>query len=207
MHDTWAVGNTCRLSAFLCCATCRYSLQADVFSYGVALWECVERQRPWQGMDDMQLWAAWVSDPHRVSLPPITVEATAGRCWCCCCQRCKHSAAQARAQGVSAHWESFCFDFRACVEPCHAVNLPAWRSCRWCCPLLIVYNVLPAISHAGAGERSILAELQELISECTLVDPQARPSMEAVLDRIRHLQELYEALRLEGHADAQQAAG
>jgi hypothetical protein len=70
--------------------------------------------------------------------------------------------------------------------------------------------LLPCACHpvgAGAGERGILSELQGLIQECTLFEPQQRPSMEAVLDRIRHLQELYEALRMEGQAAADAAAG
>lgn len=54
------------------------AMQADVYSFGVTLWECVERQRPWQGMDSMQLWAMWVADPASVTLPSLTINPAAG---------------------------------------------------------------------------------------------------------------------------------
>ncbi len=49
-----------------------------MYSFGITLWECVQRERPWQDLDDMQIWAAWVSDPHQVALPPIHVDAKTG---------------------------------------------------------------------------------------------------------------------------------
>jgi serine/threonine protein kinase len=52
--------------------------QADVYSLGVTLWEAVERQRPWQGLDGMQLWTMWVADPDSVTLPPLMVDPAAG---------------------------------------------------------------------------------------------------------------------------------
>lgn len=58
----------------LCCV-----LQADVYSLGVSLWECVERRRPFEGLDGMQLWTMWVSDPQAVTLPPLTVDGRAGQ--------------------------------------------------------------------------------------------------------------------------------
>jgi serine/threonine protein kinase len=54
------------------------SVQADVYSFGVTLWESIECKRPWQGLDGMQLWTMWVSDPANVKLPPLSVRGAAG---------------------------------------------------------------------------------------------------------------------------------
>jgi hypothetical protein len=53
-----------------------------VYSFGITLWEAVERQRPWQDLDDMQIWASWISDPqaHQATLTPLQVETRTGRC-------------------------------------------------------------------------------------------------------------------------------
>jgi serine/threonine protein kinase len=57
---------------------CVVSAQADVYSFGVTLWESIERKRPWQGLDGMQLWTMWVSDPTNVKLPPLSIREAAG---------------------------------------------------------------------------------------------------------------------------------
>jgi hypothetical protein len=56
----------------------RLLLQADVYSLGVTLWESVQRQRPWAGVEGMQLWTMWVSDLDSVRLPPLTVHPMSG---------------------------------------------------------------------------------------------------------------------------------
>lgn len=53
-------------------------VQADTYSFGVTLWESIERKRPWQGLDGMQLWTMWVSDPDNVKLPPLSIRDAAG---------------------------------------------------------------------------------------------------------------------------------
>jgi hypothetical protein len=75
----------CVLSVRIVCP-----LQADVYSFGVTLWEGVERRRPWAGLDGMQLWTMWVSDPTGVKLQPLSVREAAGKeaglatCLCLC---------------------------------------------------------------------------------------------------------------------------
>lgn len=48
-----------------------------MYSLGVTIWEMVERKRPFEGMDGMQICALWIADPERMTLPPLTVGATA----------------------------------------------------------------------------------------------------------------------------------
>lgn len=50
-----------------------------MYSFGVTLWEGVERRRPWAGLDGMQLWTMWVSDTSAVKLPPLSVREAAGK--------------------------------------------------------------------------------------------------------------------------------
>lgn len=54
-------------------------MQADVYSFGVMLWESVERTRPWAGLDTMVLWAWWLEQPTEVKLPPLSVREAAGK--------------------------------------------------------------------------------------------------------------------------------
>jgi hypothetical protein len=48
-------------------------LQSDVYSFGVSLWEMVERKRPFESLDALQICALWISDPSQLVLPPLTV--------------------------------------------------------------------------------------------------------------------------------------
>ena len=40
--------------------------QADVYSFGVSVWEMVERRRPFEGLDSLHICALWISDPEQV---------------------------------------------------------------------------------------------------------------------------------------------
>jgi hypothetical protein len=41
----------------------------------------------------------------------------------------------------------------------------------------------------------VLAALQQLVSACTALDPWQRPTMQQVLDRVRHIQQMTERIR------------
>lgn len=47
--------------------------QADVYSFGVTLWEMVERRRPFESYDSLQICALWISDPSQLVLPQLSV--------------------------------------------------------------------------------------------------------------------------------------
>ncbi|KAI3431344.1 hypothetical protein D9Q98_004402 [Chlorella vulgaris] len=47
--------------------------KADVYSFGVTLWEIMERKRPFAGMDGFQIQTQWYLDPQGMRLPPPVV--------------------------------------------------------------------------------------------------------------------------------------
>ena len=51
-------------------------LKADVYSFGVLLWELLERKRPYNGMDGFQIQTQWVLDPGSMKLKPPKVPDT-----------------------------------------------------------------------------------------------------------------------------------
>jgi serine/threonine protein kinase len=48
-------------------------LKADVYSFGVTVWEVLERRRPHEGLDTFQMTALWMSDPEAMALPPVAI--------------------------------------------------------------------------------------------------------------------------------------
>jgi hypothetical protein len=95
----------------------------------------VERCRPFPGLDSMQIWTAWISQPEAMVLPRLSVSPAAG-------------------------------------------------------PL----------------EQRVLGALNELVVSCTARNPQSRPSIRQVLDRVRHVQHMYEEARASAAAAAATAA-
>ncbi len=53
-------------------------LKADVYSFGVTVWEVLERRRPHEGLDTFQMTAMWMSNPEAMALPDVTVPEGAG---------------------------------------------------------------------------------------------------------------------------------
>ena len=43
-------------------------LKADVYSFGVTMWEIVQRERPFEGMEFYQIVTSWSSDPESMKL-------------------------------------------------------------------------------------------------------------------------------------------
>jgi len=61
-----------------------YTERADVFSYGVVLWELVTREDPYQGMPTFQIVIAVGQHKMRPLIPPVTMPALAQlmvECW------------------------------------------------------------------------------------------------------------------------------
>jgi hypothetical protein len=53
----------------------------------MTIWQMVERRRPFEGMDGMQICALWISDPAQMVLPALTLADNACEqesCVACC---------------------------------------------------------------------------------------------------------------------------
>lgn len=62
-------------------------------------------------------------------------------------------------------------------------------------------NYLPLLcARAGDAERDILSALNALVRDCTQMHAEQRPSMKIVLERVRHVQKMYDDLRLAAEA-------
>ncbi|ELR15122.1 protein kinase domain containing protein, partial [Acanthamoeba castellanii str. Neff] len=63
---------TCQYMAPEVITSATYSEKADVYSYGVVIWEVLTRQAPWQGMQPMQIAYGVVHQSMRPPIPPGT---------------------------------------------------------------------------------------------------------------------------------------
>lgn len=72
-------------------------LQADVYSFGVTLWELLERKRPYKGMD-----------PYQIQVPPLSASAQSSGGFtvfplCCSCPL-RSGCAGTRLNGEADWW-------------------------------------------------------------------------------------------------------
>ena len=51
-------------------------LKADVYSFGVTLWEILSRKRPFDGMDHFEIQTAWLLNPEEMVLPPVKIDSS-----------------------------------------------------------------------------------------------------------------------------------
>jgi serine/threonine protein kinase len=75
---------TCQYMAPEVITNAAYSEKADVFSYGVVIWEVITRQAPWQGMQPMQIAYNVVHQSMRPPVPPgisPPVQYLMQQCW------------------------------------------------------------------------------------------------------------------------------
>lgn len=48
-----------------------WALKLDVWSFGVTLWEVMERRRPFEGLSEVGVQAQWLNSPYEARLPPV----------------------------------------------------------------------------------------------------------------------------------------
>jgi hypothetical protein len=162
-----------------------------VYSLGVTIWQMVERRRPFEGMDGMQICALWISDPGQMVLPLLTVADNA-----CELQPLLHPHEYLPVPSPVKLWYLTGKDIQHAASVCSLMlllklNLMYVCLSTWCC--------------AGERDRRVLSALQDLVRDCTAFNPDERPTMKQVLERIRQIQRMFDP-RLAAAAAASPAA-
>ena len=80
-----------------------WAQRLDVWSFGVTVWEVMERRRPFDGLTQVALQGQWLTDPYQARLPPVRLpeQATmaAKRVFRGLSGACAHMCVRARAAG------------------------------------------------------------------------------------------------------------
>jgi serine/threonine protein kinase len=53
-----------------------WATKLDVWSFGVTLWEIIERKRPFHGFDTTGIQSLWLNSPYQARLPPVKIPDT-----------------------------------------------------------------------------------------------------------------------------------
>eukprot|EP00890_Picochlorum_soloecismus_P005201 jgi/Picsp_1/5682/NSC_03041-R1_protein kinase domain containing protein len=53
-----------------------WATKLDVWSFGVTLWEIIERKRPFHGLDITGIQSLWLNSPYQARLPPVKIPDT-----------------------------------------------------------------------------------------------------------------------------------
>lgn len=93
-----------------------WSKKLDVWSFGITLWEIMERKRPFEGLDEVSIQSLWLNSPYQAHLPKI--------------------------------------------------KLP---------------------EQGSTGTLKLMRSLSDLIDDCTKIDPDARPTFQDIIRRLREL--------------------
>ena len=61
------------LGLFAADSDAEWAMKVDVWSFGVTLWEIMERKRPFEGATSVAVEAMWLNNPYQARLPPVKV--------------------------------------------------------------------------------------------------------------------------------------
>ncbi|EGG16634.1 filamin/ABP280 repeat-containing protein [Cavenderia fasciculata] len=81
---TRGAGTACNMAVEILSGSTEYNLKADVFSFGVLIWECVSRLEPYHDMNRLDWIRAVLEDGFRLSIPsscPQELSQLTKHCW------------------------------------------------------------------------------------------------------------------------------